>query len=133
MKILLVNPPNCGRSIPEEQYGITSLKQLFKGEPFNLEVLAGPLAGHDVLIFDGKSEAPENFRKVLEDFGPDVVGFTALTCEANTVIRQAAEVRRQSGRSWWLAAVMPPMIRSTSTGPSLITLSSGWGKKASSS
>ncbi|MDD4241497.1 MAG: radical SAM protein [Smithellaceae bacterium] len=96
MKILLVNPPNCGRSIPEEQYGIASLKQLFKGEPFNLEVLAGPLIGHDVLIFDGKCEAPENFRKVLDDFRPDVVGFTSLTCEANTVIRQAAEVRRQS-------------------------------------
>jgi hypothetical protein len=36
MKIMLVNPPNCGKSIPEEEYGITSLKQLFKGEPFNL-------------------------------------------------------------------------------------------------
>lgn len=96
MKILLVNPPNCGRSIPEEQYGITSLKQLFKGEPFNLEVLAGPLSGHDVLIFDGKSEAPEAFGQVLDDFGPDVVGFTSLTCEANTVIRHAAQVKEKS-------------------------------------
>ena len=96
MKVLLVNPPNCGRSIPEEQYGITSLKQLFKGEPFGLEVLAGPLDGHDVRIFDGKSETPQAFPEILESFSPDVVGFTSLTCEANTVIRQAAQVRRQS-------------------------------------
>lgn len=96
MKILLVNPPNCGRSIPEEQYGITSLRQLFKGEPFNLEVLAGPLSGHEVLIFDGKSETPEALWQVLDDFGPDVVGFTSLTCEANTVIRHAARVKEKS-------------------------------------
>lgn len=93
MKILLVNPPNCGRSIPEEKYGITSLRQLFKGEPFNLEVLAGPLSGHDVLIYDGKCEAGDAFRKVFDEFEPDVVGFTALTCEANTVIRYAAEIK----------------------------------------
>ncbi len=95
MKILLVNPPNCGRSIPEEEYGITSLKQLFRGEPFNLEVLAGPLTGHDVLIFDGKCETADAFWKTLADFEPDVVGFTALTCEANTVIRHAAAVKER--------------------------------------
>jgi len=93
MKILLTNPPNCGRSIPEEQYGITSLKQLFKGEPFNLEVLAGPLGGHDVRIFDGKCETEDAFFAAIDDFDPDVVGFTALTCEANTVIRYAAKIR----------------------------------------
>ncbi|MEE9911779.1 MAG: B12-binding domain-containing radical SAM protein [Deltaproteobacteria bacterium] len=93
MKILLVNPPNCGRSIPEEEYGITSLKQIFKGEPFNLEVLAGPLTGHDVLIFDGKCENEDALWKIVDDFQPDVVGFTALTCEANTVIRYAAKIR----------------------------------------
>ena len=26
MKIMLVNPPNAGRSIPEEEYGITSIR-----------------------------------------------------------------------------------------------------------
>lgn len=96
MKILLANPPNCGRSIPEEEYGITSLKQIFKGEPFNLEVLAGPLAGHDVLIFDGKCENEDAFWKTVDEFAPDLVGFTSLTCEANTVIRYAAKVRERS-------------------------------------
>ncbi len=96
MKILLVNPPNCGRSIPEEEYGITSLKQIFKGEPFNLEVLAGPLTGHDVRIFDGKCENEDAFWSTFDEFQPDVVGFTALTCEANTVIRFAAKVKERS-------------------------------------
>ena len=93
MKILLVNPPNCGRSIPEEEYGITSLKQIFKGEPFNLEVLAGPLGRHDVRIFDGKCEDEDAFERIVDEFSPDVVGFTSLTCEANTVIRWAAKVK----------------------------------------
>jgi len=95
-KVLLVNPPNCGRSIPEEEYGITSLKQIFKGEPFNLEVLAGPLTDHDVLIFDGKCESPDALWKTVADFQPDVVGFTSLTCEAGTVVRQAARLREES-------------------------------------
>ena len=48
MKILLVNPPNSGRSIPEERYGIDSIKQILRGEPLALEVLAGNLGGHEV-------------------------------------------------------------------------------------
>ena len=43
MKILLVNPPNCGRSIPEEEYGIDTIKMIFRGEPLALEVIAGNL------------------------------------------------------------------------------------------
>lgn len=93
LKILLVNPPNCGRSIPEEQYGITSLKRIFKGEPFSLEVLAGPLVEHEVRIFDGKCESPDALFDLAAAWKPDLVGFTALTCETNTVIRQAAQIR----------------------------------------
>ncbi|OGP90026.1 MAG: B12-binding domain-containing radical SAM protein [Deltaproteobacteria bacterium RBG_19FT_COMBO_43_11] len=96
MKIMLVNPPNCGRSIPEEEYGITSLKQLFKGEPFSLEVLAGPLQEHDVMIFDLKCESDEAFWAAFESFAPDVVGFTAVTCEANTVISIACKIKEKS-------------------------------------
>jgi len=55
MNILLINPPNCGRSIPEERYGITSLKQIFRGEPLALEELAGNLLEHTVRILDLKA------------------------------------------------------------------------------
>jgi radical SAM superfamily enzyme YgiQ (UPF0313 family) len=95
LKIMLINPPNCGRSIPEEEYGITSLKQIFKGEPFNLEVLAGPLNDYDVMIFDLKCEPEEAIWSAFDNFQPDVVGLTAVTCEANTVIGIARKIKEK--------------------------------------
>jgi hopanoid C-3 methylase len=95
MNILLVNPPNAGRSIPEEEYGITSIKQLFRGEPFSLEVIAAPLTAHDVRILDMKCEDEAELWAEYDRFAPDVVGFTAVTCEANTVLRLATEVKRR--------------------------------------
>ena len=95
MKILLVNPPNCGRSIPEEEYGIDTIKMIFRGEPLALEVIAGNLDGHAVAIADLKV-TPDVLEKTLDQFEPDLVGFTGVTCEANTVVRLAGEVKRNS-------------------------------------
>jgi len=95
MKILFVNPPNSGRSIPEEQYGVTSIKQIFKGEPFSLEVIAGALTGHDLVILDMKCEEEDALWRIIADFRPDVIGFTAVTCEANTVLRYARRIREE--------------------------------------
>ncbi len=92
MNILLVNPPNCGRSIPEERYGITSLKQIFRGEPLALEELAGNLVEYDVRIVDLKAD-PLGLDVVLSGFTPNVVGITGVTCEANTMLRLAAQVK----------------------------------------
>ncbi|EKD34763.1 MAG: radical SAM protein, partial [uncultured bacterium] len=97
MNIVLINPPNCGRSIPEEEFGITSLKMIFRGEPLALEMLAGNLHGHEVRIVDLKAE-PDGLAKLLaEGTGPDIVGFTAVTCEANTVIRLAGQIKQGFG------------------------------------
>jgi radical SAM superfamily enzyme YgiQ (UPF0313 family) len=96
MKILLVNPPNCGRSIPEEEYGIDTIKMIFRGEPLALEVIAGNLDGHAVAIADLKA-TPDVLEETLEQFKPDLVGFTGVTCEANTVVRLAGEVKQNSG------------------------------------
>ena len=93
MRILLVNPPNCGRSIPEERYGIGSIKQIFRGEPLALETLAGNLERHDVAILDLKVD-PLGLVAKLNSFQPDIVGFTAMTCEANTVLKLAQQVRQ---------------------------------------
>lgn len=93
MRILLVNPPNCGRSIPEERFGITSLKRIFRGEPLALEVLAGNLREHEVRILDLKAE-PEGLQQELSSFAPELVGLTAMTCEANTVLRLAREIKQ---------------------------------------
>ena len=54
MKILLVNPPNSGISIPVEKYGLKATQKIFKGEPFALEVLAGNLENHEIRIIDLK-------------------------------------------------------------------------------
>jgi radical SAM superfamily enzyme YgiQ (UPF0313 family) len=96
MNILLINPPNCGRSIPEERYGITSLKQIFRGEPLALEELAGNLGEHSVRIVDLKAE-PDGLDAELSGFVPDVVGITGVTCEANTMLQLAARVKENCG------------------------------------
>ena len=96
MKILLINPPNCGKSIPEERYGIQSIRQIFRGEPLALEVLAGNLEGHEVRILDLKAE-PDALGRTLDDFRPELAAFTAVTCEANTVLRLAGELRESCG------------------------------------
>lgn len=93
MNILLVNPPNCGRSIPEERYGLDTLKQIFRGEPLGLEVLAASLVGHEVSIIDLKA-APNDFSATIATLKPDLVAFTAMTCEANTVVCLASEVKQ---------------------------------------
>ena len=93
MKILLINPPNSGKSIPEERYGIDSMKQIFRGEPLSLEVLAGSLVEHEVKIADLKVE--ENpIKDIAEDFNPDIACITGMTCEANTMVHIAAALKK---------------------------------------
>ncbi|MFO7607167.1 MAG: radical SAM protein [Desulfurivibrionaceae bacterium] len=96
MKILLVNPPNSGKSIPEEKYGIDSIKQIFRGEPLALEVLAGNLRDFEIRIVDLKA-APDSLSKVLAEFRPDLAGITGVTCEANSVLKLAAEIKESCG------------------------------------
>jgi len=90
-----VNPPNCGRSIPEEKYGITEIKATFRGEPLALEELAGNLEGHDTAIVDLKVPG-QSLETKLATFRPDVVGITGITCEANAVKFMARTVKQNS-------------------------------------
>jgi radical SAM superfamily enzyme YgiQ (UPF0313 family) len=94
MKILLVNPPNCGKSIPEERYGIDSIKMIFRGEPLALETIAGNLHGHEVAIVDLKSD-PDGLNDDGLAFQPDLVGITGVTCEANTMLAIARRVKER--------------------------------------
>jgi len=96
MRILLINPPDSGRSIPEEEYGVTSIKQIFKGEPFGIEAIAGGLSGHDLTILDMKCEEEYALWRTISDFRPEVIGFTAVTCEANSVLKYARKIREEN-------------------------------------
>lgn len=95
MKILLVNPPNSGRSIPEEEYGIKNIKMIFRGEPLALEVIAGNLTGYEVCIADLKAE-PDVLWQIFDRLQPDVVGITGVTCEAKTVLKIAEDIKKRS-------------------------------------
>lgn len=99
MKILLVNPPNCGRSISQEKYGLQPTHKIFHGEPLALEELAGNLSEHDVKILDLKVDK-RPFINVLESFNPDLVGFTSLTCEAQTVLKLCKEVKNWNAHTY---------------------------------
>lgn len=92
MKILLINPPNCGKSIPEERYGIETIKMIFRGEPLSLETLAGNLDGHQTAIIDLKAD-PEALSGPDLPFTPDLVGITGVTCEAKTVLSIAGKIK----------------------------------------
>ncbi len=96
MKILLVNPPNSGKSIPEEQYDIQDIKMIFRGEPLALETLAGNLDGHEVAITDLKA-APDSLWPDVERMRPDVVGLTGVACEANAVLDIARQLKERFG------------------------------------
>lgn len=91
MKILLVNPPNCGRSTSQEKFGLPAIQRIFRGEPLALEALAGNLDEHETQILDLKIQG-ESLADTILDFNPDLVGLTSLTCEARTVLRLCREI-----------------------------------------
>jgi len=92
MRIALINPPNSGKSIPEEEYGIETIKTIFRGEPLALETLAGNLSEHEVGIIDLKAD-PESLDSELKKIQPDLVGITGVTCEANAILQIAGYVK----------------------------------------
>jgi radical SAM superfamily enzyme YgiQ (UPF0313 family) len=102
MRILLVNPPNSGREIAQEKYGLEPTQKVFVGEPLSLETIAGGLKDHESRILDFKAEQ-RSLSAEIRSFAPDIVGFTAQTCEANTVLSLAEEVRQTGGPSVYIA------------------------------
>ena len=80
MRILLIEPPKGSATIGGED--------VFLFEPLGLEYVAAGIAGdHDVRILDMRLD--KRLALQLEDFRPDIVGFTAYTVHVNTVRRLA--------------------------------------------
>ncbi len=129
MRILLINPPNCGRSIPEERYGITSLKQIFRGEPLGLEELAGNLPEHEVRLLDLKAD-PDDLTAELERFQPEVVGITGVTCEANTMLGLAATVKAMLAATVVVGGIHASLDPGFFNQPSIDYIVRGLGKRS---
>jgi radical SAM superfamily enzyme YgiQ (UPF0313 family) len=85
VKILLIEPPKAPLTIGGEE--------VFLFEPLALEyVAAGVAADNDVRILDMRLD--KGLASVLEEFIPDVVGFTACTVHVNTVRRLARDIKK---------------------------------------
>ncbi|MBZ5500336.1 MAG: cobalamin-dependent protein [Acidobacteriia bacterium] len=85
MKILLIEPPKAPVTIGGEE--------VFLFEPLALEYVAAGVAGdHDVRILDMRLD--KGLASVLEDFIPDIVGFTAYTVHVNTVRHLARDIKK---------------------------------------
>ena len=97
MNIVLINPPNCGKSIPEERYGIETIKMIFRGEPLSLETLAGNLSGHEVTLIDLKADPDGLAPDRLAAMAPELIGITGVTCEANTMLKIAKALKNIHG------------------------------------
>jgi radical SAM superfamily enzyme YgiQ (UPF0313 family) len=90
MKILLIEPPKAEATIGGEE--------VFLFEPLALEyVAAGVVNDHDVRILDMRLD--KGLASLLENFRPDVVGFTAYTVHVNTVRRLAREIKKWNRRT----------------------------------
>lgn len=84
MRILLVKPPFNTK---------TFIQHFMVCEPLEFEVLASAIGSdHDVRIADLRVDSL-SLAGHLAEFSPDVVGFTSLTMDVNTVRALAKEVR----------------------------------------
>lgn len=87
MRLLLVQPPTIKTA--------SHYDKLFILEPLALEyVAAGLMDEHDIEIFDMRVDKDYTLKSKIEDFNPDVIGFTSLTVNVNTVIRLSQEVKK---------------------------------------
>ena len=87
MKFLLVRP-NINKKI-------ITVKNIMFGEPLGIECVSTILKeqGHEVLVADFMAESKRNFKRYLQEFKPDVVGFTSQCSDVNNILIMAAKVK----------------------------------------
>jgi len=88
VKALLVQSPATSPWVPRRQWEPPSIA---------LATIAGQIDNHDVKVADmivWRKHAVANFLKVLEEFKPDVVGFTSMTFQYDSTLRFAALAKR---------------------------------------
>jgi radical SAM superfamily enzyme YgiQ (UPF0313 family) len=88
MRALLVQSPATSPWVPRRQWEPPSIA---------LATIAGQIDNHDVRVADmivWRKRAVANYIKVLEEFKPDVVGFTSMTFQYDSTLRFAALTKR---------------------------------------
>jgi len=84
MRALLVQSPATSPWVPRRQWEPPSIA---------LATIAGQIDNHDVRVADmivWRKHAVARFIKVLDEFKPDVVGFTSMTFQYDSTLRLAA-------------------------------------------
>jgi anaerobic magnesium-protoporphyrin IX monomethyl ester cyclase len=88
MKVLLVQSPATSPWVPRRQWEPPSIA---------LATIAAQIDNHEVKIADmvvWRTKAVDKFTKLLREFKPDVVGFSAMTFQYDTALRFAALTKR---------------------------------------
>ena len=110
MNILLVNPPIPYRfrmfEYADEAGRNAISKRVLVGPPLALNELAGVIPDDNVVILDQKAELDmdpnynfeEAIIKEIQDFQPEIIGFTCLTAQYNSIIKLLEVVKRLNNK-----------------------------------
>ena len=91
LRALLVQNPATSPWVPRRQWEPPSIA---------LATIAAQVDNHDVRVADTvvwRKRAPARLLRVIEDFRPEVVGFSAMTFQYETALQLAALVKRVDG------------------------------------
>jgi radical SAM superfamily enzyme YgiQ (UPF0313 family) len=106
MNILLVNPPIPNKfkmlDYADEEGRKSILRRILVGPPLALNELAGVVPEENVIILDQKTEMDINPNydyveaviKEIGDFKPDIIAFTCITAQYNSVIKLLEIVKK---------------------------------------
>ncbi|MCL2873386.1 MAG: cobalamin-dependent protein [Defluviitaleaceae bacterium] len=88
MKVFLVRP-NLNKEI-------TTVRNFMFGEPLGIECVSTIFKeqGHEVVILDFMAESKRNFKKYIEKYDPDIIGFTSQCSDITNIKILAEEVKQ---------------------------------------
>lgn len=106
MKVVLVNPPIPKKMRMMEYADATGKEAISKrvmvGPPIALNELAGVIPDEEIIILDQKTELDlnpdydciEHLVEVIKEFKPQLVGFTCITAQYNSVMKMIKVVKK---------------------------------------
>lgn len=122
MNIMLVNPPIPYRyrmfEYADEEGRKAIQRRILVGPPLGLCELAGMIPDENVVIIDQKTEMDKNpdydfvgdLIKDIEEFKPEIVGFTCLTAQYNSVKKLISAVKKVNSKILILVGGIHPTL-----------------------